>query len=187
MSSTLKIKTDGKQVIVPSDGRPTQPAQTKSKQEVGNSSMDEVEDSFSTVPEDGAAGQRQPGAQGILKDRQQPNKSRPRQDGHQDTSKLSQQGLYDRNDTKLDITAINQINQTTTAELNKKMFIDDYGIKFEIPSLYVQDSKFFKKQPEYSVQLINYVAPKESKMQIQRHDGTKKTEIVNISEILDEE
>ena len=70
--------------------------------------------------------------------------------------------------------------------MNKKAFIDDYGVKFEIPSLYVQDSKFYKSQPEYAVWLINYVAPKGSKMQLQRHGATKQTETVNISDILDE-
>ena len=50
-----------------------------------------------------------------------------------------------------EIEAINEINQIITAAVNKKAFIDDYGIKFEIPSLYIQDAKFFKALPEYAV------------------------------------
>ena len=77
---------------------------------------------------------------------------------------------------------IHEINATTTAEVNKQTFIDDYGVQFEIPSLYVQDAKFFKGQPEYAVYLTNYVAPR-GKMQLQRHG--KVNETVNIREILE--
>ena len=41
--------------------------------------------------------------------------------------------------------------QGTSGALNKQMYIDQYGVQFEIPSMYVQDSKFWKQDPTYCV------------------------------------
>ena len=35
----------------------------------------------------------------------------------------------------------------------------NYGIEFEIPSVYVQDAKIFPAKPNYYLQLVNYAMP----------------------------
>jgi len=35
----------------------------------------------------------------------------------------------------------------------------NYGIEFEIPSVYVQDAKIFPSDPSYYLQLVNYAMP----------------------------
>lgn len=53
----------------------------------------------------------------------------------------------DRQSSKLDQQISYSITdkQTRTGAENKQKFMENYGIKFEIPSYYIQDSKFYKK------------------------------------------
>jgi hypothetical protein len=136
---------------------------------VGASSLEDCDESFSTIPDDGAEAAKKIRKNSV----HQPLAA---------SAALSTRGLYGRQESGLGMEVIREINATTTAEVNKKAFIDDYGVKFEIPSLYVQDAKFYKGQPEYAVYLTNYVAP-QGQMQLQRHG--KVNETVNIREILE--
>lgn len=51
----------------------------------------------------------------------------------------------------------------------------------------MQDSKFWKKDPSYCVQIVNYVAPDEENYMMQSHFVTGKSQITPVSDILDDE
>lgn len=52
--------------------------------------------------------------------------------------------------------------------------MQNYGVKFSLPSMYVLDANIFNKNPRYSFQLIKWCLPKEKDFMIQTHnvDGT---------------
>jgi hypothetical protein len=60
------------------------------------------------------------------------------------------------------------------ASQNMKSFIDNFGIKFELPSLYVLDAQFYPSNCVYSLQLVKYVFPKTGAQKVVSHflDGT---------------
>jgi hypothetical protein len=56
---------------------------------------------------------------------------------------------------------------------NKKKFIKNYSISYEIPSKFILQSKFFKKDTTYCLQLEKWVMPSDSIRQtIYRLDGS---------------
>jgi len=56
-------------------------------------------------------------------------------------------------------------NKFTTAEYNKKRYMENYGIKFEIPTIFVQDSKIYPVNPSYYIQLVKYSMPRKKDYQ----------------------
>ena len=42
---------------------------------------------------------------------------------------------------------------------NKKNHMEDYGTTIDVPSLYVQDAKFFHTNPDYALKILNVVNP----------------------------
>ena len=47
-----------------------------------------------------------------------------------------------------------------TAKENKKTFLRNYAIEFELPSKVVKGGKIFRKDPRYIFQVLNYLIPK---------------------------
>ena len=47
------------------------------------------------------------------------------------------------------------VQQNITAEENKKKYIDNFCVEFKLNNFYICDSKIYKKDPDYSIQLIN--------------------------------
>lgn len=37
--------------------------------------------------------------------------------------------------------------------------MNNFGVTIEIPTIYVQDAKFYKKDPRYCLKLISYITP----------------------------
>ena len=50
-----------------------------------------------------------------------------------------------------------------------KKYMDEYGITLDVPSLYAQDAKFFRTDPNYCLKLLNVVNPKGKETIIQNH------------------
>jgi hypothetical protein len=48
------------------------------------------------------------------------------------------------------------------ASQNMKSYIDNFGIKFQLPSLYVLDAMFYPSNCIYSLQLVKYVFPSDN-------------------------
>jgi hypothetical protein len=46
-----------------------------------------------------------------------------------------------------------------SAKENKQAYMDSYSQKFEIPSFYVQQSKFYGPDPSYYVQIVHFCFP----------------------------
>lgn len=64
--------------------------------------------------------------------------------------------------------------QDDSAASNKKHFIQKYGISCQIPSLYIQQAIICKKNPIYSIQVLNYVLPDKDEYDVESHylDGS---------------
>ena len=56
-----------------------------------------------------------------------------------------------------------------------KKYMENYCIKLEVPSLYVQNAKFFVKDPSYCLKLLNLVHPKGSNHKVIYHRINKKS------------
>ena len=56
-----------------------------------------------------------------------------------------------------------------SATAHKKEFMAKYGIKCQIPSLYVQQAIYYKRDPQYKIQLVNYVFPKGEDYKVKTH------------------
>ena len=52
-----------------------------------------------------------------------------------------------------------------TASNYKDQYLSQYGVSFNIPSLYVQSSAWYPKDPSYFVQIVNYIVPKDQTVQ----------------------
>ena len=48
-------------------------------------------------------------------------------------------------------------HQSTAGKENKYEYLQNYGIEYEIPSIYIMDSKFFIKNPKYTLKLIHHI------------------------------
>jgi hypothetical protein len=65
-----------------------------------------------------------------------------------------------RKRTPLDIASVfDSMNQERSAEQNMKSYMDNFGIQFNLPSLYVKDAKIYPADPRYNLQVINHCFP----------------------------
>ena len=62
-----------------------------------------------------------------------------------------------------------QVGESTSAQENMKKYMDSHCITLEVPSLYVQDAKFFVKDPRYCIKILNLVHPKHRKSHVVPH------------------
>ncbi len=78
-------------------------------------------------------------------------------------------GLIEKMDLNLD-TPTYYTNEMAhaSAAANKLKYMENFGINFEIPSLYVQDSKIYPKDPKYNLQLVQFGIPRTSRYQVVR-------------------
>lgn len=51
--------------------------------------------------------------------------------------------------------------------------MENYSLTIEIPTLYVQDAKFYKKDTRFSIKLISYVTPRKCAASVQEHNLSK--------------
>ena len=72
-----------------------------------------------------------------------------------------------------------------SAAQNMKSYIDNFGTRFELPSLYVQDALFYPSNCVYSLQLVKYVFPTNRAQKIATHYMDGITEISYFDEIFD--
>ena len=56
-----------------------------------------------------------------------------------------------------------------------KTFVNNYGIKIDIPGFYIQCAKFFPTNPQYCVQIIRYKTPDYSEKDILYYTRDKGT------------
>lgn len=50
-----------------------------------------------------------------------------------------------------------------------KSYIDNFGIRFELPSIYVLDAIFYPANCIYSFQLVKYLFPKNKSQKVSSH------------------
>ena len=50
-----------------------------------------------------------------------------------------------------------------------KNYMEDYATTIDVPSLYVQDAKFFHTNPDYALKILNVVNPQSKDTIIQNH------------------
>ena len=62
-----------------------------------------------------------------------------------------------------------------------------YGVSFTIPSLSIQSAVWYPKDPNYFIQIVNYVIPQDEQQKVHTHEIKKKQEIVQTFEQLFEE
>ena len=73
---------------------------------------------------------------------------------------LVNQHKIDRMHTTLDENHfMTEEKDSRSAAENMQFFMDNYAVKFEIPSLYVQEAKIYPLQQQYTLQLVNYCVP----------------------------
>lgn len=58
---------------------------------------------------------------------------------------------------------------------NKDLFMKKYSINMEFPGAVIQDSKFFKKDSRYCLQLFNYLVPDINSSTVVSKKHTNKT------------
>ena len=53
--------------------------------------------------------------------------------------------------------------------------MENFGVSFELPSIYVQDAKFFPTDPRFNLQLINFAFPESDEFEVAIHnlDGSQ--------------
>lgn len=73
--------------------------------------------------------------------------------------------VFDSDSDKSDDEGIDKESATA----HKKEYISKYGIKCLIPSLYVQQAIYYKRDPQYKIQLVNYVFPKGEDYKVKTH------------------
>jgi hypothetical protein len=57
-----------------------------------------------------------------------------------------------------------------TAQHNKQLYLNKYGINLTIPSLYVQMSKIWKQDPSYVIKTEYYVQPDDDETKVYTYD-----------------
>ena len=74
---------------------------------------------------------------------------------------------------------------TMNSEKNKELFIDKYGIKFQIPSLKVQKALIYNKDPQYCLQVVNYIVPMGDDYFVETHyiDPSRQSERSSFQEL----
>mmetsp|Transcript_18470 Transcript_18470/g.28337 ORF Transcript_18470/g.28337 Transcript_18470/m.28337 type:complete len:131 (-) Transcript_18470:5496-5888(-) len=79
-------------------------------------------------------------------------------------------GIIEKMELNLDTPTVytNELAHASAAA-NKLKYMENFGINFEIPSLYVQDSKIYPKDPRYNLQLVKFGIPKTSSYQVVSH------------------
>ena len=56
------------------------------------------------------------------------------------------------------------------AEENMQWYMDNYGVSFELPSIYVHDAKFFPNDPKNNLQLVNFAFPESDDFEVAMHN-----------------
>lgn len=51
-----------------------------------------------------------------------------------------------------------------------KAYMENYGVEFLLPALFVQDALIYPVDPVYSIQLINYVFPINDEFSVSTHN-----------------
>ena len=61
------------------------------------------------------------------------------------------------------------------ASENMADYMENFGVSFELPSIYVQDAKMFPRDPRYNLQLINFAFPESDEFEVAIHnlDGSQ--------------
>ena len=59
----------------------------------------------------------------------------------------------------------------------------NYSIEFEVPSFHVQDSMFWKEDPDYYIQIVHYSIPEKGEQKVHDHYFNGKHKIMEFSEV----
>ena len=82
---------------------------------------------------------------------------------------------------------VNQLGKSISGSENMKNYMEDYGMSIDVPSLYVQDAKFFKTNPDYCLKILNVVNPESKDTIIQNHWIDKKNKNQTLSKEINED
>jgi hypothetical protein len=71
----------------------------------------------------------------------------------------------------------NEIDPPVKAKDNKKTYLRNYAIEFELPSKVMKGAKIYRKDPRYMFQVLNYLIPKSADTLV----GAKKPKAEGVS------
>ena len=79
------------------------------------------------------------------------------------------------------------LDSLESSDSGKDIYMKKYGLQFTIPSINVQNSAWYPRNPEYFVQIVNYVVPKHDEYVVETHYMEDKPKTVsNFEELFKE-